>query len=53
MATIDLTLTIKRAWWVKPYLYVVLIFSHLTCIQPDAERVIRIALRGYRVTPKY
>jgi hypothetical protein len=49
MATINLTIKIKRAWWLRPYLYGVLIFSYMTGMQPDFEKVARTAARGFKV----
>lgn len=47
MASIQLTMTVKRAWWVLPYLYSVVWFSEMTGLTPDLDKVAAFALRGY------
>lgn len=47
MARIDMMITIKRAWWVIPYLQAVLWFRDWTGLEPDVEKVTGFALRGF------
>lgn len=49
MACMTLTITIKRAWWVMPYIYGVHLLSELTGMEPDYDRVAETALRGFRL----
>lgn len=48
MAQMNLTITIKRSWWVMPYLYGVQLFSELTGMEPDYDKVAATALRGLK-----
>jgi hypothetical protein len=52
MDMISLTITIKRAWWVMPYLYGVQLFSELPGMEPDYDKVAATALRGLKVDAK-
>ena len=52
MACMTLTITIKRAWWVTPYLYGVQWFSELTGMEPDYDKVAATALRGLKLVAK-
>lgn len=52
MATTTMTLTLKRAWWVMPYLYSVMWFSEVTGLEPDLDKVSAAALRGYSLVIK-
>lgn len=49
MSRMTLAITIKRAWWVMPYLYGVQWFSELTGMEPDYKRVAATVLRGIRI----
>jgi hypothetical protein len=49
MAKTTMTLTIKRAWWVLPYLYGVQLFSEATGMEPDYDKVAATCLRGMSV----
>lgn len=49
MAQITMSLTIKRAWWVMPYVYGVRLFSEITGMDPDLEKVHATVLRGFTV----
>lgn len=46
MALTTVTISIKVAWWVKPYLCGVLLMSRLTGLQPDPDRVGAWVQRG-------
>jgi hypothetical protein len=50
MAQCSITLDVKVAWWVRPYIQTVAIFAALTGLQPDAKKVARTVTRGVRVT---
>ncbi|WP_312378849.1 hypothetical protein [Pseudomonas oryzihabitans] len=44
------TFTIRMAWWVKPYLFGVLLTARLTGLQPDPDRVGAWVKRGMTMT---
>lgn len=50
MALNTVTVSIKVAWWVKPYLCGVLLTSCLTGRQPDPDRVGAWVQRGMTMT---
>lgn len=52
MAATNITLSIKRAWWVMPYIYGVQLFSELTCMEPDYDKVAATIARGFTVVIK-
>jgi len=52
MANISQTITIKRAWWVMPYIYGVQLFSELTGLDPDYDKVAATIARGFTVVIK-
>ena len=52
MAATNITLSIKRAWWVMPYIYGVQLFSELTCLNPDYDKVATTIARGFTVVIK-
>lgn len=45
-STCRLIVTIRMAWWLKPYLCGVLLMSRLTGLQPDPDRVGAWVARG-------
>lgn len=49
MASINVTLSVKRAWWVMPYIFGVQLFSELTGMQPDMGKVSATVRRGFKV----
>jgi hypothetical protein len=49
MARVEMKITVKRAWWVLPYLYTVVWFSEVTGLLPDLDRLVAFAQRGYSV----
>ena len=49
MAEMSATLTVHRSWWVIPYLGAVDLFSRLTGLEPDYEKVVATALRGIKI----
>lgn len=49
MAKTLLTLSVRFAWWVNPYLYGVRLCCILTGLEPDYERVARVVERGVRI----
>lgn len=48
MAQCNLTIRAHVAWWVRWYLSGVAIVAHLTCMEPDMEKVRRTVMRGVR-----
>lgn len=50
MAISKITVNIKVAWWVKPYLCGVLLTARLTGLQPDPDRVGAWVKRGMTMT---
>ena len=52
MANISLIITIKRAGWVMPYIYGVQLFSDLTGLDPDYDKVAATIARGFTVVIK-
>ena len=42
----QITVQVRTAWWVKPYLFSVALFAWLTQSTPDLQKVMRTALRG-------
>lgn len=48
MTTVTLTLHVRVAWWVKPYLQSVALFARITGTEPDWERVRSTVLRGIK-----
>lgn len=48
MACITVTITIKRSWWVTPYIYGVYLLSALTGMEPDYEKVAATVVRGFK-----
>ena len=52
MAATNITLSIKRAWWVMPYIYGVQLFSELTGLDPDYDKVAATIARGFTVVIK-
>jgi hypothetical protein len=49
MSTTSITVSIKLAWWVNPYLTGVRIMSELTGLEPDYDRVVATVLRGIKI----
>ena len=52
MAQTNMTITIKRSWWVLPYLYGVQLFSELTGMTPDYDKVVATVMRGLTLVIK-
>ncbi|MFJ3487742.1 hypothetical protein ACIPL1_30595 [Pseudomonas sp. NPDC090202] len=52
MANINVTLSVKRAWWVKPYLRSIVLIAHLTGARFDWERVAAKVVSGYKLELK-
>ena len=52
MAQMNMTITIKRSWWVLPYLYGVQLFSELTGKTPDYDKVAATVMRGLTLVIK-
>ncbi len=52
MARMNMHLSIKRSWWVMPYVHGVRLFSELTGMEPDMERVSATVMRGFKVAIK-
>lgn len=47
--TITLTFAVSVAWWVTPYLQSVWVFSQITGLVYDSEKVMRTAMKGIKV----
>lgn len=47
MASSEMKITVRRAWWVTPYLQAVMWFSDLTGLEPDIDKVAGTVLRGF------
>lgn len=45
MASCSLTLTVKQSWWVMPYISAVALFSQITGLEPDYDKVASTALK--------
>ena len=52
MATTTATISVKRAWWVMPYLYGVQLFVETTGMEPDMDKVGATVMRGFKVVIK-
>ena len=52
MAKTNITVSIKRAWWVMPYIYGLQLFSELTGMEPDLGKVGATVMRGFRAEVK-
>lgn len=48
MATI--TVTVRLAWWVMPYMNAVARFSELVGLDPDVDKVVSTAMRGVKLS---
>ncbi|WP_175405543.1 MULTISPECIES: hypothetical protein [unclassified Pseudomonas] len=48
MAATQLTVSIKRAWWVIPYVRACMVFAWLTGMEPDGEKIADTAMRGMK-----
>lgn len=48
MAACQLTVSIKRAWWVIPYLRACMVFAWLTGMEPDGEKIAGMVMRGMK-----
>lgn len=48
MAACQLTVSIKRAWWVIPYLRAYMVFAWLTGMEPDSEKIAATVARGMK-----
>lgn len=46
MKAATLTLRIRLAWWVLPYIRTCAFFAALTGLEPDADKIVRNACRG-------
>lgn len=46
MATMNMKISVKRAWWLKPYCFGVAAMSALTGREPDWEKVNRMIRRA-------
>lgn len=43
------TIELGWAWWVKPYVYTLILFAWLHGMQPDEEKAVRMILRGAKI----
>ncbi|KWV72160.1 hypothetical protein [Pseudomonas fluorescens] len=48
MANITQIITIKRAWWVMPFIYCVRLFSGLTGMEVDYDKLAATVVRGLK-----
>ena len=48
MAQSTLTITVKVAWWVRPYIQCVALFAKATGMEPDVDKVTRTVMRGIK-----
>lgn len=46
MVKIELTLTVKLAWWVMPYVQTLILFCKLMNTEPDMDKVEKIIHKG-------
>ena len=49
MAQCSITLTVRVAWWVRPYIQSVAIFAFLTGMTPDPKKIAKTVMRGVTV----
>jgi hypothetical protein len=52
MANTSVEITVKLAWWLKPYLYGVVMTAVLMGLEPDWDKVQRTVMRAMRVRIK-
>lgn len=48
MATCTMAVSVKRAWWVIPYLRACMLFAWLTGMEPDGEKIAAMVMRGMK-----
>lgn len=47
---VEIVITVKIKWWVKPYLYSLIAFALITGLEPDIEKVAGLIMRhGWRI----
>jgi len=49
MATTELKLSVKLAWWVKPYCYAMVAWYHLTGRDASSEQITAWVMRGVKI----
>lgn len=49
MATITARVSVKRAWWVLPYLRSIEVFCWMTGMTPDLDKVSATVMRGFKM----
>lgn len=49
MAQCSITITVKVAWWVRPYISSLALIARVTGLRPDPDRVQRVLMRGVTV----
>lgn len=49
MAASSITVTVKVAWWVNPYIGAVNVFAAMTGMTPDFEKVAATVMRGVKI----
>lgn len=49
MAQATITLTVKVAWWVIPYIRACAVFAVLFGVVPDGEKIVRTCMRGIKL----
>ncbi|SEE13559.1 hypothetical protein [Pseudomonas coleopterorum] len=48
MAASSITVTIRIAWWVNPYISAVNAFAAMAGMTPDVDKVVATAMRGVK-----
>nr|WP_158546382.1 hypothetical protein [Pseudomonas sp. RW407] len=49
MATCTMTVSVKRSWWVIPYLRACMLFAWLTGMEPDEEKIAATVTRAMKI----
>ena len=49
MASQHITVSVKLAWWAKPYLHTLALLCRLTGLEPNTDRVWRVLSRAISV----
>ncbi|MFB9242375.1 hypothetical protein IV454_16315 [Massilia antarctica] len=49
--TTTISLKVRKAWWLMPYLRALALFHVLTCTEPNWARIKRLIRKGVTVEP--
>lgn len=49
MATCELKMSVKLAWWLKPYCYAMVIWHHLIGREPTQDQITAWVMRGVKI----